>query len=96
MTTEKLEGINKLTDITNLDLMDVNLQGDTRDTVIDELIEKLYEEDILTSKTEFKQAILEREAESSTGIGMNVAIPHGKSDAVKTPRVVFGIKKGWH
>ncbi|PWU67978.1 PTS fructose transporter subunit IIABC [Gracilibacillus dipsosauri] len=99
VTTEKLEGINKLTDITNLDLMDVNLQGDTRDTVIDELIEKLYEEDILTSKTEFKQAILEREAESSTGIGMNVAIPHGKSDAVKTPRVVFGIKKDgidWH
>ncbi len=54
---------------------------------------------MLTSSDDFRKAILAREEESSTGIGMNVAIPHGKSDAVKAPRVVFGIKKDgvdWH
>jgi fructose PTS system EIIBC or EIIC component len=47
----------------------------------------------ITSAAAFKEAILNREAESTTGIGMNIAIPHGKSDAVTKPSVVFGIKK---
>ncbi|MFC4402136.1 PTS sugar transporter subunit IIA [Gracilibacillus xinjiangensis] len=91
--TKQLEEINQLTDITNVELVDTNLQGDSREAIIDELIEKLYKENILTSKKDFKQAIIEREEESSTGIGMNMAIPHGKSDAVKVPGIAFGIKK---
>jgi fructose PTS system EIIBC or EIIC component len=85
--------INKLTDITNLELIETDLQGSTRDDVIDEMIAMLDQEGALNPKAEFKQAIIHRENESSTGIGMNIAIPHGKSDAVKKPRVVFGIKK---
>ncbi|WP_201716359.1 fructose-specific PTS transporter subunit EIIC [Rossellomorea arthrocnemi] len=85
--------INKLTDITNLELIDVDLKGSTRDEVIDEMIQKLEGAGTITSSNEFKQAILAREEESTTGIGMNIAIPHGKSTAVTKPRVVFGIKK---
>ncbi|MDQ0860690.1 PTS fructose transporter subunit IIABC [Bacillus sp. V2I10] len=85
--------IKKLTDITSLDLIDVNLAGLTRDDVIDEMIQKLDDSGALSSTSDFKQAILNREQESSTGIGMNIAIPHGKSMAVKKPRVVFGLKK---
>ncbi|MFY0759610.1 PTS fructose transporter subunit IIABC [Metabacillus dongyingensis] len=85
--------INKLTDITSLELIDVNLAGSTRDDVIDEMIQKLDDAGALNSTSDFKQAILNREQESSTGIGMNIAIPHGKSIAVKKPRVVFGLKK---
>ena len=48
---------------------------------------------VLDSKEDFKKAILKREAESTTGLGMNIAIPHGKSVAVKRPAVVFGIKR---
>ncbi|WP_182201484.1 PTS fructose transporter subunit IIABC [Paraliobacillus salinarum] len=84
--------INKLTDILTIDLIDTELKADSRDDIIDEMIEKLDENGAVTSKRSFKQAILAREEESSTGIGMNVAIPHGKSDAVTKPRVVFGIK----
>ncbi|MFS0862825.1 fructose-specific PTS transporter subunit EIIC [Fredinandcohnia sp. 179-A 10B2 NHS] len=85
--------IQKLTDITNLDLIDVDLDGSTRDDVIDELIEKFNANGILSSKQGFKEAILKREGESSTGLGMNIAIPHGKSNAVKRPAVAFGIKR---
>jgi PTS system fructose-specific IIC component len=85
--------IKKLTDITSLELIDVNLAGLTRDDVIDEMIQKLDDAGALSSTSDFKQAILNREQESSTGIGMNIAIPHGKSMAVKKPRVVFGLKK---
>ncbi|KAA0565783.1 PTS mannose transporter subunit IIABC [Bacillus sp. CH30_1T] len=85
--------INKLTDITNLELIDVDLKGSTRDDVIDEMIQKLDRAGTITSPIDFRQAIIDREEESTTGIGMNIAIPHGKSTAVTKPSVVFGIKK---
>ncbi|PET31641.1 PTS mannose transporter subunit IIABC [Bacillus anthracis] len=89
---DKVE-IKKLTDITSLELIETELIGETRDDVIDEMIQKLNHVGALHSKTEFRQAIMNREQESTTGIGMNIAIPHGKSEAVKKPSVVFGIKQ---
>ncbi|MEY2195995.1 fructose-specific PTS transporter subunit EIIC [Neobacillus sp. BF23-41] len=85
--------ISKLTDITTIELIDTDLAGNTRDDVIDELIAKFDTAGVLRSKQEYKQAILNRESESSTGLGMNIAIPHGKSNAVKRPAVAFGIKR---
>lgn len=87
------EAITKLTDITNEQLMDINLQGTTRDDIIDEMINKLDVNGVLDSKNAFKEAIFAREAQSSTGIGANIAIPHGKSNAVKRPAVVFGLQQ---
>ncbi|MGG6309405.1 fructose-specific PTS transporter subunit EIIC [Paenibacillus macerans] len=84
--------VSKLTDIVNLDLIEISLSASTRDDVIDEMIGKLDAQGVLTSPADFKEAILKREQESSTGIGMNVAVPHGKSAAVLKPRVVFGLK----
>ncbi|HDX9694423.1 TPA: PTS fructose transporter subunit IIABC [Bacillus thuringiensis] len=89
---DKVE-IKKLTDITSLELIETNLKGETRDDIIDEMIQKLKHVGALHSMTEFKQAIMNREQESTTGIGMNIAIPHGKSAAVRKPSVVFGIKQ---
>lgn len=88
-TSEKVE-VNKLTDILDKDLIEVDLAASERDSVIDELIEKLDGKGILSSKETYKKAILAREAEGTTGMGMNIAIPHGKSDAVKRPAVVYG------
>src|SRR5699024_5886033 len=84
--------INQLTDILDLNLIDIHLAGHTRDEVIDECIQTLNEQGILESPEIFTQAILDREKESTTGMGMNIAIPHGKSPAVKKPAVTFGIK----
>jgi fructose PTS system EIIBC or EIIC component len=89
----EISEINKLTDITNLNLINIDLAGSTRDDVIDEMIQMLKQTGSINSSVAFKEAIISREEESSTGIGMNIAIPHGKSDAVKKPSVVFGIKK---
>ncbi|EJR28469.1 PTS system, fructose subfamily, IIA component [Bacillus cereus VD045] len=85
--------IKKLTDITNLELIETDLKGGTRDDILDEMIQKLKHVGALHSVTEFKQAIMNREQECTTGIGVNIAIPHGKSDAVRKPSVVFGIKQ---
>ncbi|MNL51807.1 PTS system mannose-specific EIIBCA component [compost metagenome] len=74
-------------------LIHLDLKGNSRDEIIDEMIGTLEKNGAVTSGGDFKQAILAREEESSTGIGMNIAIPHGKSDAVRKPSVVFGIKR---
>ncbi|MDK3015364.1 PTS fructose transporter subunit IIABC [Bacillus sp. RB3] len=89
---DKVE-IKKLTDITSLELIETDLKGETRDDIIDEMIQKLKQVGALHSVTEFKQAIMNREQESTTGIGINIAIPHGKSATVRKPSVVFGIKQ---
>ncbi|WP_339179851.1 PTS fructose transporter subunit IIABC [Bacillus sp. FSL R5-0560] len=85
--------IHKLTDIMSLDLIEPTLSGETRDDIIDEMIQKLSQTGMLHSESGFKQAIMNREQEGTTAIGMNIAIPHGKSDAVKKPSVAFGIKQ---
>ncbi|MFC7062190.1 fructose-specific PTS transporter subunit EIIC [Halobacillus seohaensis] len=85
--------ITKLTNITTPELINIDLAGNTRDDVIDELIQTLDANNVLNSQADFKEAIINREKESTTGLGMSIAIPHGKSDAVKKPAVVFGIKR---
>lgn len=82
--------ITKLTDIINKDLITTEVRGSTQDAVVDEFVQMLAAEKIIDSKETVKQAIYDREAESSTGLGMNIAIPHAKSSAVKQPAVVFG------
>lgn len=83
----------KLTDLITLDLIEADIKAATKESVIDEMIDKLNQAGAINSKRKFKKAILNREKESSTGIGFSIAIPHGKSKAVTKPSVVFGLKK---
>lgn len=67
----------------------------SRDEAIDQLIENLNEQGYITDQSQLKSDVLKREMESTTAIGMNVAIPHAKSDAVKAPIVaVMNNKQG--
>ncbi|OLQ57820.1 PTS mannose transporter subunit IIABC [Bacillus licheniformis] len=85
--------IKKLTDIISPELIEPHLSGETRDDIIDEMIQTLSRKGMLLSESGFKQAILNREKQGTTAIGMNIAIPHGKSEAVRVPSVAFGIKR---
>lgn len=73
--------------------INLNLKSKTKAEVIDELIEMLDASGKLNDKELFKEAILKREAQSSTGLEEGIAIPHGKSDAVKVPSIAFGVSK---
>ncbi|WP_077328838.1 PTS fructose transporter subunit IIABC [Virgibacillus siamensis] len=85
--------ITKLTDILTKDLINTSLTSNTQDEAIDELSGMLDAQGIISSSETFKQAIYARENESTTGLGMSIAIPHAKSKAVKTPAVAFGISQ---
>lgn len=67
-----------------------NLKAENKQDVIDELIDILVMDGKVRDKEEFRKAVLQREAEFSTGIGMGIAIPHGKSPAVNEASIVFG------
>ncbi|WP_414043970.1 fructose-specific PTS transporter subunit EIIC [Macrococcus sp. EM39E] len=75
---------NELFEIDNINIQHNDM---TQNEAMDLLIEQLYTTNVVTNKEAFKTGILSREKESSTGIGMNIAIPHAKSDAVTVPKV---------
>ncbi|WP_345244423.1 fructose-specific PTS transporter subunit EIIC [Pontibacillus salipaludis] len=79
----------KITDLLKQDTMILELESSSKADVIDELVSKLDEAGRLNDKEEFKQAILAREEQSTTGIGEGVAIPHAKTAAVKEPAIAF-------
>jgi fructose-specific phosphotransferase system IIA component len=78
-----------LSQLMTQDLILLDLNADTKDSVIETLVAQLDQAGALTDVKAFKQAICAREEQGHTGIGFGVAIPHGKSDAVNSPRVAF-------
>ena len=70
-----------------------NLKGSTKEEVIDELIEMLFNDNVIKDKDKFKIAVMKREEEFSTGIGNGIGIPHGKSEFVTEAAIAFGISK---
>ena len=80
-------------DMFSKERVNFDLKSATKSDVLDELIEILFTDGKVTDKKAFKQAVLKREEEFSTGIGMGIAIPHGKSSAVTEASIVFGKSK---
>ncbi|MGL4997667.1 MAG: PTS fructose transporter subunit IIABC [Cetobacterium sp.] len=72
----------------------MKLLGETKDEILEELVEVLNKGGALENKEEFLKAVKDREASCSTGLEDGIAIPHGKSRAVKKPAVAFGRSKG--
>ncbi len=83
----------RITELLTKDTVILQLQSQSKADVIEELVSKLDQAGKLNDKAGFKDAILAREAQSTTGIGEGIAIPHGKSAAVKTPAIAFGRSK---
>ena len=71
----------------------MDLKGETKDEVIQEMADLLEADGVLKDKEAYIQAIYEREKQSTTGMGMGIAIPHAKTSAVKVPRAAVGISK---
>ncbi|WP_157142743.1 PTS fructose transporter subunit IIABC [Brachyspira pilosicoli] len=82
-----------LKDVITLDCINIDLKGQTKSEIIDEMVDILYNNGKLNDREEYKKEILKRETQSSTGMEEGIAIPHGKTDAVKIPTVAIGISK---
>ena len=79
----------EIKDLLRKELMIMDLKASTKMEAIDEMIEKLKTEGIISDADEFKKLILAREEKSSTGLGEGIAMPHAKTSVVVKPSVLF-------
>ncbi len=75
----------KITDLLKENAINLNVKAVSKDDVINQLITLHENAGNLANVEEYKAAILEREAIGSTAIGDGIAVPHAKSESVKTP-----------
>ena len=82
----------KLAEILSQDALIPELRSDSRDGAIQELLEVLLAADQLSSQDyrQILQALIEREANGSTGFGKGVAVPHCQHRAVKKTALAIG------
>ncbi|MBQ6446806.1 fructose-specific PTS transporter subunit EIIC [Cytobacillus oceanisediminis] len=80
----------KITELLTQETILLNIEGNGKLDAINQLVDTLYSAGKLTDKDTYKQAILKREEQSTTGIGEGIAIPHAKTSAVKSPAIAFG------
>jgi len=72
------------------DLIELNLQGTTKEEVLNELTNLLFENGCISNKEGFIRDVMFRENEGVTGLEKGVAIPHGKSKHVLKTSIAIG------
>ena len=75
--------------LTEQKVMLLDLQATTKEAAIDEMINSLVDNGVVTDFDVFKSGIMAREAQTSTGLGDGIAMPHSKNAAVKEATVLF-------
>ncbi|UYZ36982.1 fructose-specific PTS transporter subunit EIIC [Clostridium beijerinckii] len=85
----------RIVDLLHKQGINLNFNPNTKEQCINELVDLMDKTGNLNNKEEYKKAILAREELSTTGIGDGIAIPHGKTSAVKKASLAAAIcKKG--
>lgn len=83
----------RITELLTKETIAMDLDASDKSGVITELVNQLDKAGKLSDPVSFKEAIHNRESQSTTGIGEGIAIPHAKVAAVKTPAIAFGKSK---
>ena len=79
----------KIQDVLNKNVMLFDLQATDKEGVINEMVRSLIDNGVVTDFDTFKAGIMNREAQTSTGLGDGIAMPHSKNEAVKEATVLF-------
>jgi fructose-specific phosphotransferase system IIA component len=77
-------------DILSPKAIKVPLMAGDKKGAIDELIDMLAGNGVITQADALKKVVWEREQQRTTGIGEGLAIPHGKSNASKSLVIAVG------
>jgi fructose-specific phosphotransferase system IIA component len=68
----------------------MNMKASTKDEALRELVDLLCSAYRLKDRETILEAIIRRERQKSTGIGMGLAVPHAKTPVVTRLHVAFG------
>ena len=75
----------RITDLLSEKAINLHGKANSKEEAIIQLVDLMVENENINDKEAYKQAVLKREEEGTTGIGEGIAIPHGKTDAVEKP-----------
>ena len=73
----------RITDLLEERAIRLNALASSKEEVLNQMINLISQTGNIVNKQEFKETVFNRETEGTTGIGEGIAIPHGKSRAVK-------------
>jgi len=79
--------------VLSLDCVWVDLKAESKQGIIEEMADRLFAAGKIADRDAVLQALLDRESKMSTGMQNGVAIPHGKSDVVKSLVAAVGLQK---
>jgi PTS system fructose-specific IIA component len=71
-----------INDVLSEKLIDLDMHVKDKNDVIDKMAEMFYKNGIVKSKEDYLKDVFKREKLGTTGVGMGIAIPHGKSKSV--------------
>ena len=85
----------RITDL--LDKRSISLDGapNNKQEALDMAIELMKGSDKINDQEAYRKQVYKREEEGTTGIGMGIAIPHGKCNAVDRPGLAAMVIKDW-
>ena len=75
----------KITDLLKRDSIDLNVEASNKKDILKKAVELMNKNGNIIDKDKYLVLVLKREEEGTTGIGEEIAIPHGKGDSVSTP-----------
>lgn len=82
--------MSKIREILKPAFIQLTMKATEKEGAIKELLDTFVSKSVVTNDNAYFESVMKREAESTTGIGFGVAIPHGKSSAVTVPSLAFG------
>jgi len=77
----------RITDLINKEAIGLNIQASSKEEVLQRAVELMCQNENIANKHAYLELVKKREEEGSTGIGEEIAIPHGKGDCVLAPGV---------
>lgn len=78
----------RITDLLSKDGVELNVTAKDKNDIIDQMTNLMLKTGRITDLNAYKELVLKREEEGSTGVGEGIAIPHGKGDCVTEPGLV--------
>lgn len=75
----------KIRDLLSIESIDVHASASDKNEAIRKAVDLMEKSGKISERAPYEEQVYNREKESTTGVGMGIAIPHGRSAAVKKP-----------
>lgn len=75
----------KITDLLAYESIELQARASSKKEVLDKAVDLMEKSGKIADMEAYRERVYAREKEGTTGIGMGIAIPHGKCKAVKEP-----------